>query len=140
MPVQWKCCFIEIYCKCMNTMQRIARRFQSWMLCVESRFLSIFRPPLDVIQMRVCVDCVNAYCNTQVFVYNFIFHVFRSRCVFFFSLSLPLFNFPPPRYVYVYSILCAYTLSGKNCNKNNKNTNPTVHTDIRIAKQILWYL
>lgn len=112
---------------------------------VESRFLSIFRPLLDSIHMRVCVDCVNAYCNTtntQVFVYNFIFHVFHSRCVFF-SLSLPLFKFPPPtRCVYVYSILCAYTLSGKNCNENNNNnnTNPTVHTDVRIVKQILWYL
>lgn len=57
--------------------------------------------------------------DTQVFVYNFIFHVF-----FVHSLSLsPLFNFTPPRYVCVCSTLCAYTLwEEKTSNNNNINS------------------
>lgn len=116
-----KCCLIEIYCKCMDTMQRNAVLPK---LDVGSHFLfrSIFRPLLDsTAYMRVCAHCANAHCittDTQVFVYNFISHVFCSLCFFHsLSLSLPhsLFNFTPPRDMFVFAVLYVHihTLRGK---------------------------
>lgn len=117
------------------------RRFQSWML--NPIFCSIFRPLLNSMHICVvvCIFCVNAHCittDTQAFVYNFIFHVFRSLRSFFHSLSHCSITLL--RDMFVFTVFYVHTLWKWKKNCNNNNSNPTVHTDVRIVKQILWYL
>lgn len=141
----------------MNTMQRIAPHRK---LDVGSHFFIIY---FQAGYCTVYIDsmCVDILCkctlyittDTQVFVYNFIFHVFRILCFFFF---LPLLNFSSPRAICLclhfertkkqHKSYCAHRCKDcetnimifvERCYKNNKKTNIENQNEIVFISSLL---